>query len=67
MSTKQEPKTGEVKTESVVLKAAHKHAGVQYQEGDKIDVSQIDKDWLIAQKMIADPTGTAAVAAASKE
>ncbi|MBW5416112.1 MULTISPECIES: DUF7210 family protein [unclassified Pseudomonas] len=30
----------------VTLKNPHKHAGVQYQAGDKIKVTEAEKEWL---------------------
>lgn len=66
MSTK--PAAAEPKKETVTLIAEHTHAGAKCKEGDKLDVSAAEKDWLIRHKKVAGPTQPQpAAAAASKE
>lgn len=67
MSTKQAAETAEVQREKVTLIAGHKHAGQQYKAGDKIDVTAIEKEWLIRHERIAPPAEQAAATAKVKE
>lgn len=50
-----EQKPTEPKLVEVVLTGAHKHAGKSYAAGDKIQVSEPERAWLIEQKKVAAP------------
>lgn len=43
------------KVVEVELLDKHTHAGIPYAAGDKIKVSEPDRDWLVAQKKVAAP------------
>lgn len=62
MSTAQ---PAEQKLEPVTLQKDHTHGGVTYKSGTVIRVNAADKDWLMAQSIIAG--GTAPAAAPTKE
>ncbi|WP_275629808.1 hypothetical protein [Pseudomonas sp. 273] len=65
MSTKQAD-TGEVKRKKVTLIAAHTHGDQDYKVGDTIEVTPIEKDWLIRHERIA-PAEQAPAATKAKE
>jgi hypothetical protein len=50
-----ETKAPEQKLQSVTLQTPHSHGGIDYAEGDKIEVNEADKAWLIANQIIAAP------------
>jgi hypothetical protein len=43
----------QAKTVEVVLAKDHTHAGKPYKAGEKIHVSESDRDWLVANEVIA--------------
>lgn len=69
MSTKQEQAADQVKTETVKVKliAVHTHAGQQCKEGDEIEVTEVEKAWLIRHKRIAPPADQPQSTAKAKE
>lgn len=48
---------------TVTLKTSHTHAGVKYEAGSTLAVSQVDADWLVANGVAelpaSDPAGDA--------
>ncbi len=64
-STKQDTAAG-VQREKVTLIAAHTHGDQDYKAGDPIEVTAIEKEWLIRHKRLA-PTEQAPVATKAKE
>lgn len=67
MSTKQEQAADQVKTEKVKLIAVHTHAGEQCKEGGEIEVTEVEKAWLIRHKRIAPPADQPQSTAKAKE
>jgi hypothetical protein len=57
-----EQKNNEAKVVEVVLLGAHTHGGISYDKGDKIKVSEPERDWLIGQKKVADSAATKEIA-----
>lgn len=50
-----EAQAPEQKLQNVTLLKPHIHGGVDYAKGDKIQVNEADKTWLIANEIIAAP------------
>lgn len=48
-------KNNEAKLVEVTLVGDHTHAGVKSKAGDKIKVSEPERDWLIANNKVAAP------------
>lgn len=72
MSTKQAPAAKQdtpaaPQLEKVTLIAAHTHADEECQDGDQIEVTATEKEWLIRHGRIAAPAGQAAAADSAKE
>ena len=51
--SKPEAKAEQQKLEKVTLLKSHIHGGESFKEGAEIKVNEVDKAWLIQQKIIA--------------
>lgn len=62
MSTNDTPKLVEV-----TLAKPHKHAGVRYDTAQKIKVTEPERDWLVAQQIVAAKAATTTTTEASSK
>lgn len=53
--SKPEAKAEQQKLEKVTLLKDHTHGGKPFKDGAEIEVNEVDKAWLIQQKIIAAP------------
>ncbi|MBB4819239.1 hypothetical protein HNP29_002629 [Pseudomonas alcaligenes] len=67
MSTKQADAAAAVQREKVKLIAEHTHGGTKHPVGAEIEVTAIEKEWLIRHERIAGPDAKTSAAAPVKE